>query len=446
MDNIYIKSRFYLVIFFLVLACQNQNLTKKKKDDGDIKINLKKKKEIGPFPTILDPFGMVPDSLISSFKGIPSLDTKSVQVLNLFSNRQLEQLVKNSMIDSTTYSSFNHQIHVFSAYEKGKQIMIVDRNRNKDFSDDDKLVFGLGLKSQMRDKISVKDSFPIINVSYKDYLHKKVVEKERFIRPIPYENYFDFKNPTEQEKTYGDLMIVSQVNEHMEGLFQIDSVDFIVFIQTFRNRSTLIIRQKEELYRNRTAEYIEKNTLGDTLELNSKFFRIDSLNYITNELFLKNLDIQSLNLGYKKGQIMNDFKFLSLSDGNMTLSELFKGKDYVLIDFWGTWCGPCKALTPRLKQIDSLSSKKMNILSIAYDAELEPVKEYISKNDMDWYHTYYKRNLKNRNTHPKLMNDLRVTIYPTFFLIDKNLNILYRGTGEKALEAIEEIVIADEVQ
>lgn len=71
-------------------------------------------------------------------------------------------------------------------------------------------------------------------------------------------------------------------------------------------------------------------------------------------------------------------KMVSLSD--------FKGK-YVLIDFWASWCGPCKGQIPFLKAVnEKFKDKNFVLLGISLDSKREAWLKAIEKEKLDWLH------------------------------------------------------------
>ena len=51
--------------------------------------------------------------------------------------------------------------------------------------------------------------------------------------------------------------------------------------------------------------------------------------------------------------------------------EVLESDKPVLVDFWATWCGPCKALAPRLEEADSQLNSEVKIAKINIDEEEE---------------------------------------------------------------------------
>ena len=63
-----------------------------------------------------------------------------------------------------------------------------------------------------------------------------------------------------------------------------------------------------------------------------------------------------------------DFKVKDKSGKEVALSTLRQGKKYVLIDFWASWCNPCRKEIPNLKKLYAQYSEKgFEIVSISID-------------------------------------------------------------------------------
>ena len=133
--------------------------------------------------------------------------------------------------------------------------------------------------------------------------------------------------------------------------------------------------------------------------------------------------------GFRKGNTINNYLIEDLEGNNTALKNLFDGKKIVLLDFWGTWCAPCKELTPDLLALNDRYKEKINFVSLAYENDPIPVKNYVAKNGMDWYNGIIKGKAKSNQDGSKILSDLRITAYPTFILLDSDLKILFRGDG-----------------
>ena len=57
-------------------------------------------------------------------------------------------------------------------------------------------------------------------------------------------------------------------------------------------------------------------------------------------------------------------------------SDVIKGSTPVLVDFWAEWCGPCKALAPKLEEIAGELAGKAKIVKVDVDANPDSAAKY----------------------------------------------------------------------
>lgn len=69
------------------------------------------------------------------------------------------------------------------------------------------------------------------------------------------------------------------------------------------------------------------------------------------------------------------------------LSEYVGKGNYVLIDFWASWCGPCMQEMPNVKaNYDKYKSKGFNVVGLSFDRNADAWKRAIREKDLDWTH------------------------------------------------------------
>lgn len=119
------------------------------------------------------------------------------------------------------------------------------------------------------------------------------------------------------------------------------------------------------------------------------------------------------------------FKLTNL-DGKEFSLEQFKGK-VVMIDFWATWCGPCKSSFPGIKKVVEKysNSDNMNFLFINSWERVENKKETAQKFITD--NSYPFNVLLDLDN--QVIEKYKVSGIPTKFLIDKNGNIRFKSIG-----------------
>lgn len=134
------------------------------------------------------------------------------------------------------------------------------------------------------------------------------------------------------------------------------------------------------------------------------------------------------------GGIAKDFSGVDLNGKALKLSD-FKGK-YVLIDFWGSWCVPCRAEMPHAKQIFAkYNSLGLEIIAIAAEDKDDDWRRAIRKDGTAIWHNMMQMDDKAGN--PKNITGLyNIHEFPTKILIDKTGIIIaaYEGSGSEELD------------
>jgi peroxiredoxin len=129
------------------------------------------------------------------------------------------------------------------------------------------------------------------------------------------------------------------------------------------------------------------------------------------------------------GQSAPDFTMNDVNGNPVSLSDVYSKNQYTLIDFWASWCGPCRRENPNVvATFNNYKSKGFGVLGVSLDNDKAKWLKAISDDQLTWTHVSDLSRWKNAAAALYCVNSI-----PSNLLVDKTGKIVVRNIREEKL-------------
>lgn len=145
--------------------------------------------------------------------------------------------------------------------------------------------------------------------------------------------------------------------------------------------------------------------------LKGYFLASRKTNFISEEIEKK---LQGMERNLMVGKKAPAFTLVSINGNSVSLDQLVADNKYVLLDFWASWCTPCRSTNRNIAPLYAdLKSRGIEVVSISVDENKELWKKAVESDKIPW------PQLLSASMNSKAVLDFMVKTLPSTFLINK---------------------------
>jgi thiol-disulfide isomerase/thioredoxin len=326
----------------------------------------------------------------------------------------------------------NESVKLLIGFDAAQQrIVIIDSDNDKDFTNE--TIYTESYLKKNND-LSSKRHTPV-SIEVYDKKLRRVVPKTVFVWPDLFARTY---TPETDSAYYAELVFKNPTYTNTHSTPGYAGLRFYLFCgamdQLHNAENTFILPVPAAEPHPGKLSIAQMYVASDVVVTGKQYFRLQGFSSAGDTLYIQSLTGQ-IPVGARKGLKAPAFSGTDIFNQQLFSYAKIVGKQYILLDFWGTWCKPCTQLTPKLKDLFHLSlpEKKISFVSIARDDDSLAVDNYIRRHVMPWTQLYEKPS-DDPNAITRLFN---IRSYPTFILIDKTGAIVFRDAGIDGYERLE---------
>lgn len=163
------------------------------------------------------------------------------------------------------------------------------------------------------------------------------------------------------------------------------------------------------------------NWLNISNKLDSGEANVEKNNDMKKSVIKKITDLDPNKIGTLEGNTAPAFTLKTVEGKEVSLSD-FKGK-YVLLDFWASWCGPCRNEIPNVKKAyEKYKDKGFEVIGVSLDDKKDKWLKALEEEQTTWVNVHAVGGFKN-----KVATDYNIHGIPYILLIDKEGRVLARN-------------------
>ena len=318
------------------------------------------------------------------------------------------EVVKEIELDSNNYYSFDLEVKNPEYY----RLDVYKQQRVEFYADDEDLEINFrGIDTA---KIKIKNP---------PHVHIKGGEKNNVLNAVHWAGYqsYQYMIAIGQQQYRASLSDSKAWKEDVakgwDVMHESSERDTKNIIQMYADYPT-VVKALERLSWKRHKDY-----MVEQYEVLAKKFPNDA--YIQNAkagLFEKIADAEKT----KIGKVAPDFTFPDINGNDVSLSSL-KGK-YVLIDFWASWCGPCRKESPNVqKQYQLYKDKGFEVVSVSIDKKEDAWRKAVKEDKLEG-------TMLLAQDSKKIMKDYVFSGIPYMVLLDKEGRVMALNLRGEALQ------------
>lgn len=246
------------------------------------------------------------------------------------------------------------------------------------------------------------------------------------------EQYSEYRKSILKNQTLGCKLFYEIEDNYAKG-----SKDSLIKVLEAKEREVYQLNRKTPIQfikgnpQLEISSYLLANEQKETIQDNFKNLTEEIKKSNFGKIIKKKIDIWNV---VSINSIAPDFEYETYKKRKFKLSEN-KGK-YLVLDFWGSWCGPCLMEMQKMKEFHKKHKSKLEIIGIAARDKKENWIKAINENNLDWIQ------ILNDKKKDDLVKKYGITGFPTKIIINPNGKIegIFLGVKDDFFQKMDEIL------